>query len=323
MRMAELASDLVALLDDDQRAVAHRPFADDSARRDWHYVPRRRPGLAFTDMDAPAQKAAYRLVASALSLSGYARATTIIALEDVLDEMEGGSGARRHKPERWGRHRADYATTVFGEPGGLEPWGWRFEGHHLSVNVTVVDGVVSSTPLFFGANPAEVVDATGPVLRPLGSEGDLAVAMIDSLVPAQRTRSRVYEVAPDDILSTNAPRLGADLEPAGVARGRMTGTSARLFDALVELYLDRLTAPVAASMRSRLAATRPDVHLAWGGATGPRSPLYYRLQGPGLLIEYDNTQDGANHVHTVLRDPDGDFGEDLLRAHLAESHRAP
>jgi len=321
--MAELASELVGALGGEQRALAHQPFADDRARRDWHYVPRRRPGLAFTDMDAVAQKAAYRLLASALSISGYARATTIIALEDVLDELEGGAGARRHRPERWGRHRADYATSVFGEPGDDAPWGWRFEGHHLSVNVTVVDGAVSSTPLFFGANPAEVVDASGPVLQPLASEGELAVAMIDSLVPAQRTRARVYEIAPDDILSANAPRLGPELEPAGLPRGRMTGASAKLFDALVDLYLDRLTEPVATAMRGRLASTRSDVHLAWGGATGPGAPFYYRLQGTSILIEYDNTQDGANHVHTVLRDPGGDFGEDLLRAHLAASHGTP
>src|SRR3954451_23493831 len=178
-------------------ATNHHPdaaiaFADERARRDWHYIPRRRAGLSFRDMDATQEQAAYRLAPGALGIEAFAAVTTIIGLEDVLDELEGRTR---------NRHRADYSVIVFDEPdaAGTTPWGWRFEGHHVSLNVTVVDGAVASTPLFLGANPAEV----GTVTRPLAAEEDLALALIAVLGDT----GRLADDAPDDILTTNSPRL--------------------------------------------------------------------------------------------------------------------
>ncbi|HVF33280.1 MAG TPA: DUF3500 domain-containing protein [Acidimicrobiales bacterium] len=300
--------------------AATHPFVD-GERTDWHYIPRRRNGLSLAVMGSEEAKVAAGLLATGLSLAGYAAATAIVALEDVLDRLEGG---HRH------RHGRDYSVTVFGDPGGAgsggEPWGWRFEGHHVSVNVTLVGDEITAVPLFLGANPAEVLTATGrPVTRPLAAEEDLAIALVTGLSAAQRDRALVDETAPDDILTEAVPRLDAtNLPPAGVGLrfAELSGGARDLAHDLVRLYLDRLPADVAAAWWERLEPDLGDVHLALAGRPAHRRPHYYRLLGPRLLVEYDNTQNGANHVHTVLRDPDDDFGDDLLRRHRHEhAHR--
>src|SRR6516162_2548778 len=175
MRSAALA--LLAALDDQRRALAAQPFEDDAARRWLEYRPRRRPGASIAQMSETPRKAAHRLLATGLSDHAYAQAMSIIALEEVLD-----------RGEQWrrGRHSNDYWVSVFGHPAGNLPWSWRFEGHHLSVTMTIADGEVSPAPVFFGANPACVSYAGRPVSRPLAPEEDLARALIDGLGPAER-----------------------------------------------------------------------------------------------------------------------------------------
>lgn len=306
-------------LDDSRRTTATCPL-DDDERRDWHYVPRTRNGLSLAAMDATQATAAFHLLATGLSLPGYAAATAIVALEDVLDRIEGG---HRH------RHRRDYSVTVFDEPHATDAWGWRFEGHHVSVNVTIVGGEVAGTPLFLGANPAEATTLTGhPVTRPLGAEEDVALALLDALTPDERAAAQLGPDAPDDILTTNAAGLDdldALLADGGADAGlRMAdladATAAGAARSLVDLYLDRLPADVAGPWHERIERTWGDVRFAVAGDPAHRRPHYYRLVGPDLLVEYDNTQNDANHVHTVLRDPEGDFGIDLLRRHRAEHH---
>ena len=315
--MRAAASAFLELVDD---PAARRPFEDEEERRNWHYVPRRRNGLSLASMSSRQAKAAYELLATGLSLTGYAAATAIVALEDVLDRIEGGGR---------GRHRRDYSVTVFGDPAGAdggEPWGWRFEGHHVSVNVTVVDGeAVAATPLFLGANPAEVLAPTGaPVTRPLAAEEDLALHLFSLLAGRERERAHVSDSAPDDILTAAAPRLDdANLPPAdaGVRLADLGAEARARAGDLVRLHLDRLAGPLADPWWARLRADLGDVHLAFAGEPAHRRPHYYRLLAPSLLVEYDNTQDDANHVHTVLRDPQGDFGDDLLRRHRHDHHR--
>jgi hypothetical protein len=320
--MAGAAERFLDSVSDEGRKVAQADFADEESRRDWHYIPRRRAGLAFAAMTATEQKAAYDLLATGLSLPAYAAATAIIALEDVLDVIEGGRGPRGMgtRPDRWGRHRADYSTTVFGDPTANEPWGWRFEGHHVSVNVAIVDGDVASTPLFLGANPAELTTGSGAVVtRPLGAEEDLALALLAALDDDQRETARIATDAPDDILSTNLPALDVG-EPAGLRFADLRAPAHEFAEVLVRHYLDRLPAAMADQRWRQLESQLGDVAFAFAGQSAHRKPHYYRLQGPGLFVEYDNTQDDANHVHTVLRDPSGDFGGDLLRAHHAAHH---
>jgi hypothetical protein len=313
--MAEAAGSFLDALGTDARATAFLPFSNAAARQDWHYVPRERAGLSFRAMDAVQAQRAYELLATGLSLPAFAAATTIIGLEDVLSELEGPSSSR---------HRADYSVTVFDEPGSAA-WGWRFEGHHVSINVTVVDGAVAATPLFLGANPAEVVSASGSVVvRPLAGEEDLALALFGALSDDERADAVLGDVAPDDILTTNAPTLVELPDAAGVRFGDVGSDARSVAETLVQHYLDRLPEPEAEAWWARLVTPATgafgDIRFAVAGELAHRRPQYYRLAGPDFFVEYDNTQNDANHVHTVLRDPSRDFGADLLRRHRAEHH---
>ncbi len=189
---------LLATLDDRQRSLAARPFTDDAARRWLEYRPAQRPGACIAEMSGAARKAAHRLLATGLSDHAYAQAMAAIALEEVLD---------RRERWLWGRHSGDYWVSVFGDPVGGDPWSWRFEGHHLSVTMTLAGGEISPAPVFLGANPACVSHAGRPVSRPLAPEEDLARALIDALGPAGRDLAVVAGQAPGDIRSQQLGRL--------------------------------------------------------------------------------------------------------------------
>jgi hypothetical protein len=305
MRVA--AARLLTALGDGQRELAARPFTDDAARRWLEYRPRHRPGTCLAGLTGAATKAAHQLLATGLSEHAYAQAMGIVALEEVLDRQE---------QWRRGRHSRDYWVSVFGDPEGDRPWSWRFEGHHLSVTMTVAGEDISPAPVFLGANPACVSYAGRPVSRPLGPEEDLVRALLDAMGP-QRTAAVVAGQAPPDIRTATSPRARENIEPLGVA-GSALGPGARaLLDQLVALYLDRLPAGLAAREAARLAGR--ELHFAWEGPLTPGGRHYYRVQGDDLLIEYDTTADG-NHAHTVLRRPRGDFGDDVLAAHYARAH---
>ncbi|WP_197699220.1 DUF3500 domain-containing protein [Micromonospora chokoriensis] len=307
MRAAGTA--LLAALDPAARDAAVHPFDDESARRWLEYRPRPRPGASLAAMDVAGRKAAHRLLATALSPPAYAQAMAIIALEEVLD-----------RAEDWqrGRHSADYWVAVFGDPAHDDRWAWRFEGHHLSVTMTVVDGQVSPAPIFFGANPAAVRYAGRPVSRPLGVEEDLALALLDALGPAERAAAIIADDAPADIISATRGQVDAPLEPLGVPADRMGPTGRALLHQVVALYLDRLPPELATREAARLDAG--PLHFAWAGPTRAGQRHYYRVQGDDLLIEYDNTSPDGNHAHTVLRRPASDFGADILAGHHRTHH---
>ena len=309
-RLQEAAVALRDALDDQQREQLLLPFDDDQARRTWFYWPWPRQGVPFSDMTSDQQQLAYGIAAAATSLPAYAKITTIIGLEEVLRELElGGQGRRR--PDGLPRDPSKYYTTLFGEPDGRDPWGWRFEGHHVSLHVTVAGDEVSGTPAFLGANPAEVRHGNRIVLRPLAEEEDTARALLESLPGAQRKQALIDDQAPDDVLTFNSPRVEVELG-GGVAVADLSGTPGDIANDLIALHTDRLTLPV--------PADTTDVHFAWAGSTERGERHYYRLAGPRFLVEYDNTQNDANHCHSVWRDPENDFGDDALRRHLAEHH---
>jgi len=296
------AAAFLASLDGRQRAAAIRPF-DDGQRRWLEYRPEPRPGLLLADMGQTTRKAAHRLLGTALSPPAYAQAMAVIALEEVLDRREGG---------RLGRHSEDYRVVVFGTPGE-DRWAWRFEGHHLSVTMTIVDGLIAPAPVFLGANPARVDLAGRPVLRPLGVEEDMGRELLLAMSPELRRRAVVADEAPYDIRSGPRPSA-APISPAGVPRADLRPGERDLLDRLVAVYLGRLP--------EELIPATGDLHFAWEGPPGPGVRHYYRIQGDDLLIEYDNTTADGNHAHTVLRRPRGDFGGDVLAAHHAgPSHR--
>ncbi len=308
-QMRAAAAVLLGALTGEQRDLAARPFADDAARRWLEYRPRARPGACIAEASVAARKAAHRLLATALSDHAYAQAMAIIALEEVLDRQE-----------QWqqGRHSGDYWVAVFGDPAGDDPWSWRFEGHHLSVTMTVAGDQVSPAPVFFGANPARVSYAGQAVSRPLGPEEDLARALLDALGPAGRSGAVVSDRAPDDIRTGTRPRAAEGIEPPGIAASRLGPAARAVLGRIVALYLDRLPAGLAAREAARVTAG--ELYFAWQGPTTPGARHYYLVQGDDLLIEYDNTSHDGNHQHTVLRRPRSDFGDDILAAHLSQAH---
>ena len=286
------------------------PF-EEQERRNWMYWPAPRQGVPFSDLTSDEQQLAYGVVAAVLTLPAYAKVTTIIGLEEVLRELELG-GLKRRRPDNLPRDPSKYFTTLFGDAGGDGPWGWRFEGHHVSLHVTVVDGEVATTPCFLGSNPAQVVHGDRVVLRPLAEEEETARSLLESLSDDERRRALIDDRAPDDILTFNSPRVEVDLD-GGVALSDMTGSAREIADALIDLHVDRVRFPT--------DVDTSDVHFAWAGSPERGRHHYYRLSGARFLVEYDNTQNDGNHAHSVWRDPGNDFGDDLLRRHLSEDHR--
>jgi hypothetical protein len=313
--MARAAMAFLATLDVRRARQATFAFAH-AERRNWHYVPRRREGLALKDMTADARAAAHTLLQAGLSAAGYAKASGVVQLEGVLRQLE-TFGAFMRDPD-------NYAVTVFGTPGPGSPWGWRFEGHHLSLNFTIVPGrAIVVTPAFFGANPAEVRSGSHQGLRVLRDEQDLGVMLARSLDPAQRAQATIADSSLGDIVS--GPGRGDSLKaPAGVPVGNLGGESRALARRLLETYARNMRGDVAEGELRRIHdAGIERVHFAWAGPVDPKRPHYYRLHGPTVLVEYDNTQNDANHIHSVWHDPRNDFAADVLGAHYRTGpHRA-
>jgi hypothetical protein len=308
--MATAASAFLGALTPEQRRQAQLEFTDPD-RSHWHYVPGIRKGLTFKQMSGEQRRLARALLARGLSGSGLTKALDIISLEAILADLEKGSGPTRD-PEL-------YYVTVFGSPGGAEPWGWRVEGHHLSVNITS-PGVSSAslTPSFFGSNPAEVRAGPRAGLRVLGPEEDLGRALVKSLREDQRKIAVSSTRAPADIL--NLPGR-ADTRPEGITHAQLDASQRALLVRLIKEYLGRHRPDLAALDWERLERAGLDrIHFTWAGGTEPGQGHYYRVQGGTFVLEYDNTQNGANHAHTVWRDFDHDFGEDLLKQHYLDSH---
>src|SRR5262245_969424 len=311
--MAESARRFLSSLTPAQRQRAVFAVASDERLR-WHYVPQPRPGIAFKELTDGQRALAYGFLNTALSRRGFLKATGIMALDEVLRRRDGSSI----------RDAGAYFLSVFGEPSTSSTWGFRVEGHHLSLNLTLVDGVRPvEAPAFFGAAPSRVETGLLADTRVLGREDDLGFRLLASLDDAQRKAAVYQTAAPADILT--GP--GAKLTPLpGLAAARMTPAQRQLLDALLDEVTGNLPREIADRERARVAASAPaDLVFTWAGGASAGQPHYYRVAGPSFLYELDNTQAGANHVHTVwhVRDPaDGDFGVDLLRQHLAEAHAA-
>lgn len=314
--IARAAAAFLATLDARQRQAAVFPFADEE-RRNWHYVPRGRQGLPFKEMTPAARTAAHDLMKASLSAVGYAKAVDVIRLEEVLRQAETFGGLLRDPGK--------YYVTVFGNPDPTASWGWRLEGHHLSLNFTLVPGrPVAVTPAFLGANPAEVGSGPQRGLRVLADEQDLAFALASRIDGHLRTRLVITADTPGDIVS--GPGRGESLKtPTGVALGEMGAEARALATRLIETYARNMRSDIAEEeLRRAGEAGLERVHFAWAGPIDRRRPHYYRLHGPTLLMEYDNTQNNANHVHCVWHDPRNNFGLDALRTHYEQrhSHRA-
>jgi hypothetical protein len=266
-------------------------------------------------MNQAQRKLAHDLLRSALSDRGYKTATAIMDLETILGALERATGGKLIRdPER-------YYFSMFGTPSANGAWGWRAEGHHVSLNVTVVNGrFVATSPMFFGSNPAEVPDGEKKGLRILGSEEDAARTLLTALDAGQRAKAVISPTAPNDIATMNTLDI-QPLSPAGIVAADLNPSQRELLQRLVDVYVSSMAADLAADRQARIRAAGFDkIAFAWAGEAERGKRHYYRVQGPTFLIEFDNTQNNANHVHSVWRDFQGDFGRDLLREHLKSSH---
>jgi Protein of unknown function (DUF3500) len=310
-KMARAAQEFLASLKDEQKTKATFPF-DSPERTNWWFVPREkdkkptRKGLPLKEMTAEQKKAALALVAAGTSATGDKQAVTIMSLEAILRDQEKGRAPVRD-PE-W------YFFTVFGSPSRNGKWGWRVEGHHLSLNFTL-DGrqVVSSTPAFFGANPAEVKGGPDKGMRTLAAVEDLAIQLFNALDDGQKKVAYRDKPFPDPApqQATVKPAVGP---PTGLPAAKMTDKQQSLLTKLVETYAHRMPPEVAeAELKEVRKAGVDKIHFAYTGGTKAGEPHTYRVQGPTFVIEFLNVQQDsagnpANHIHSVWRRIEGDFG---------------
>ncbi len=308
--MADAATRFLAGLTADQRQQAAFAF-DSSEREHWGFVPTeifKRNGLTIQTMTEVQRKLAHDLLRTGLSQQGYLTATSIMELETVLRAIEdGGGGDARPGAQRMIRDPARYFFSVFGTPSARGNWGWRVEGHHVSLNFTIVNGTLAAASPRVGSKKG---------LRILAAEEDSARALLMALDPTQRARAVITTTAPGDILTLNKP--GVDpLPAAGIAAGELRPDQRDLLMKVIDAYTSAMASDIAADRMTKLQkAGGEKVGFAWAGEAERGKKHYYRVQGPTFLIEYDNTQDDANHIHSVWRDFNGDFGRDLLREHL-------
>ena len=313
--MANAANAFLTALTPDQRAKAAFGFNSDDRLR-WHFIPNEmfpRKGLMIKDMTEAQRRLAHDLLRTGLSARGYHKVTTIIGLEDVLQVIEVGG--------KFARNKEEYLFSIFGTPGPKGAWGWRLEGHHVSVRFTINDGSVgsqvASSPMFLGSNPAEVREGAQKGLRVLGEEEDAGRALVQSLSADQLKSAVINVTAPTDILTTNKSDI-APLPDDGILYATLLPAQQQLLRQVIEAYTETMESDVAAErMKVATVAGLDKLRFAWAGSTARGEKHYYRIQGPTLLIEFDNTQNDGNHVHSVWRDFKGDFGRDLLREHVA------
>ena len=319
--MASAGTAFLGALTPEQKQQASFAFGDE--RLHWHFIPTEmfpRKGLLVRDMTPAQRKLAHDLLKAGLSQRGYMTATQIMDLENVLNAIEAAqraSGTSAEAARALERNPEKYFFSIFGTPSTKDTWGWRVEGHHVSLHFTVVNGtLVAGSPTFFGSNPAEVRDGAKKGLRILGAEEDAARALLTALDASQRTKAIIDTKAPGDMVTMANVDI-KPLSPIGLTADAMTAAQRDLLTKLIDVYVGYMAADIAADRTAKLKkAGLEKIAFAWAGETERGKKHYYRIQGPTFLVEYDNTQNDGNHIHSVWRDFDGDFGRDLLREHL-------
>ncbi|MCH8892106.1 MAG: DUF3500 domain-containing protein [Chloroflexi bacterium] len=314
-QITDAAKAFVNSLNAEQKAKALFEYMD-GERVFWYYPPMNRHGLALRDMEPAQRELAMAVLASGLTPESYEQAKLIIEHEEVLGPLEKEKGIVSFR-----RDVELYYFTIFGEPGGKDPWGWRVEGHHISIHFSIMDDkVISTTPFFFGVNPAEVRKGPKNGLRILGGREDLAFDLMNSLDDKQVEESIICETAPADIVTFNASKASL-MTYEGLPASKMNGAQKELLMALVSEYVNQVRSDLAGQKLADLEKTGLDhLHFAWAGPVSKDEPHYYRIHGGDFVVEFDNRQDGANHIHSVWRDVENDFAADVLRDHLILYH---
>ena len=314
--MSAAATRFLESLNGEQRQRATFAF-DAEERTHWNFIPTEifpRNGLTLGQMNQSQRALAHDLLKTGLSQRGYMTATQVMELEKVLAAIE---NAQPLRPNRFVRDPERYFLSIFGSPSTQRTWGWRVEGHHMSLHFTVVDGkLVAGSPSFFGSNPAEVRDGPSKGTRVLGREEDAARLLLESLDAAQRERAIINTTAPNDIVTMASVKIDP-LSPVGIPASALTANQQSLLRKLIDVYTGKMADDIATERVMRIEKAGWDkVAFAWAGPLERGQKHYYRVQGPTFLIEYDNTQNDGNHIHSVWREFNGDFGVDLLREHV-------
>ncbi|MCU0227871.1 MAG: DUF3500 domain-containing protein, partial [Bryobacterales bacterium] len=301
--LTSTAQDFLYSLSEDQRRLATFEFMD-AERFVYHFTPVARKGLALREMRPEQQHLAHALLSAGLSQRGYIKAATIMSLEEVLKVLENDSGERRNPGK--------YYFSIFGQPSDKGIWGYRVEGHHLSLHYTVRDGKVLAAPTFLGSNPREVRHGARKGLRVLSAEEDLGRDLLHALTRPQREVAVVDAVAYPDILTSNHRKAALSGQPNGLAFSNMTSAQRDKLLGIVREYTGNLAEESRQWREAQLRQAADKLHFAWAGGAEFKDPHYYRIQAPTFLIEYDCTQNEGNHIHSVWRDFTGDWGGDLL-----------
>ena len=308
------AQHFLDLLEDTQQQAATYPL-DDDERYDWHFTPRERQGVPLKNMSEAQQEAALHLMKICLSETGYETAQNIRELENVLRYVE------NRPPNDTRRDPMNYSFTIFGEPRAGQAWGWRVEGHHLSLNYTAIDNqIVSATPTFRGANPGKVPSGPKEGWRVLQPEEDLGRELVKLLNEEQLSTALITEEAYPEIV-TDTKRYAAIGEAEGLLYSDMTSAQQDKVVQLLDLYYNVHRAEVAEAALTPIKEDLDNISFAWAGGLEIGDPHYYRLHGPTFVIEYDNTQNEANHIHTIIRNLKNDWGEDVLKQHYESAHQ--
>ncbi len=313
--MNAAADKFLKTLSTTQKAETQFQF-DEEERYSWHFIPKDRKGIALKELNDVQEKAVMDMLHTALSDTGFQKTNAIIQLENVLRVVEG-------RPENDDyRNAGKYYISIFGNPFIDSIWGWRFEGHHISFNFSSKNNrLVSATPGFLGANPAVVLSGPEKGKQVLKDETELGFELLHSLDVKQIEKAVINVKAPADII-TAASRKAMISDPQGILYNELNNAQQKIFMQLLSIYIHRYTRLFAMDMMDEItSAGLNNLRFAWAGAQQPGigNPHYYRIQGPTIIIEYDNTQNNANHVHTVVRDLKNDFGGDELLEHYKTS----
>lgn len=310
---ATKATAFVNSLDETQRKKCVYPF-DEITRLEWHYTPTSmngRTGISLKDLSEGSKQQVYDLLKTYLSADGYDKTRKIMDLEYVLKELE---------PNNTHRIPENYTISVYGEPSRDTIWAWKFTGHHIALNFTTVHGKLAFAPLFFGTNPGEIKNGPRKGERIQKAEEDVGFELLNALTPEQREQAIFQAKAYSDIVSTISQEV-SPLNTVGIRGKDMTQGQKVILNKLISIYLMAMPQNIAeAQLKKVLADDINKISFGWAGATELGKPHYYRVQGKSFLIEFDNTQNNANHIHAVWRDFNGDYGRDLLKEHYQKAH---
>jgi hypothetical protein len=287
---------------------------EDAERENWFFTPVPRKGLPLREMTPAQQRLATALLSAGLSQQGFIKAETIMSMEDVLRIMEKDDGERRNPGK--------YYFSIFGTPSDSGAWGYRVEGHHLSQNYTVANGHVVDAPSFFGSNPGEVREGPRKGVRLLAQEEDLGRALLNALDDNQKKIAIVDPVGYKEMLTSNSRKAALEGQPNGLSASKMNAKQFEMLNDLLGVYAANVPEQMETARLDLVRKAGKNIFFAWSGVAQRGGPHYYRIQAPTFLIEYDNTQNDANHIHTVWRDLTNDWGTDLLKQHYETSHRA-